>query len=192
MPPKFQPTKGAERRRSDKADNTRHLRDENTYYEEEVQEVEINAPSPDEGSDNEASSIPVEDTEPRRGDIIKGKMQGFRDSLCWQVKGAEKQFQEGLTTTARGHLKCSIAEEVRIIDSELLEYPYIEAKYKLYGLEWISEEPGHYYPTMVRKFYANYIVILEVLCRKGKKPSGMQMQKCVPVRERWSISHQRP
>ncbi|MCD7455030.1 hypothetical protein HAX54_026813 [Datura stramonium] len=126
MTPKFQPIRGGARRRSDRIDNMRHLRDENTNCEEEVQEVEINAPSSgyqtrsaasqkvanppsdegndssadgsssssdnpdsDKGSDNEAFSNPVEDTKPMRGDIIKGKMPGFRDSLCWQVKGAK-------------------------------------------------------------------------------------------------------
>ncbi|MCE3050706.1 hypothetical protein HAX54_047913 [Datura stramonium] len=59
-------------------------------------------------------------------DILKGKTLGFRDSLHWQVKRVEKHFQEDLTTTARGHLKRSIVEKVRIIDSELPEYLEIE------------------------------------------------------------------
>ncbi|MCD7450016.1 hypothetical protein HAX54_002893 [Datura stramonium] len=178
MPPKFQHTRGGARRRSDKADTTRHLRDENTDSEGEVQKVGTNAPSPsyqtrsaarkqaanpqsnegndsaadessssndspdlDKGSGNEATSNPQKDIEPIRGDIIKGKTPGFRDSLCWQVKGAEKHFQEGLTTIARVHLKRSVAEEVRIINSELPKYPNIEAKYKFYGLGWMSEAP---------------------------------------------------
>ncbi|MCE3052082.1 hypothetical protein HAX54_051527, partial [Datura stramonium] len=74
-----------------------------------------------EGSGNEAISSLAEVSEPMRGDVIKGKMPGFRDSLCWQVKGAEKHFQEGLSTTSRGHLKHNITEEVRIIDFELPE-----------------------------------------------------------------------
>ncbi|MCD7462476.1 hypothetical protein HAX54_048615 [Datura stramonium] len=104
-----------------------------------------------------------------------------RDSLCWQVKGAEKDFQEGLITTARGHLKRSIVEEVRIIESELPKYLDIEAKYKLYGLGWMSEAICHYYPTMVCEFYANYIAILEGLRKKGQKPSKVLMQKSIPV-----------
>ncbi|MCD9645342.1 hypothetical protein HAX54_034198 [Datura stramonium] len=113
MPPKFPPTRGGARKRSDRADYMRHLQDENTDCEEEVQEVEINAPSlgyqtrfaarqqaanpqskegndslasesssssgspdSDAGSGNEDSSSPIEDTEPIRGDIIKGKRQG--------------------------------------------------------------------------------------------------------------------
>ncbi|MCD9645763.1 hypothetical protein HAX54_034948 [Datura stramonium] len=64
----------------------------------------------DERSGNEATSSPSGDTETIRGDLIKGK------------------------SPARGHFKCSIAKEVRIIDSELLEYPDIEGKYKFYCL----------------------------------------------------------
>ncbi|MCD9640697.1 hypothetical protein HAX54_026150 [Datura stramonium] len=45
MPPEFQPTGGGSRRRSDQADTMRHLRDENTGFEAEVQEVGTNAPS---------------------------------------------------------------------------------------------------------------------------------------------------
>ncbi|MCE3049979.1 hypothetical protein HAX54_046237, partial [Datura stramonium] len=58
-------------------------------------------------------------------------------------------------------LAACIAKEVRIIDSELPEYPDIKAKYKFYGLGWMSEAPGHYYPTMADKFYVNYTVVLE-------------------------------
>ncbi|MCD9560507.1 hypothetical protein HAX54_019202, partial [Datura stramonium] len=187
MPPKFQPTIGGARRRSEKAETTRHLLDETIDSEGEVQEVGTNAPSPgyqtrsatrqqavnpqfdegsdtsaggsssssdspnsDEGSGNEAISIPIEDTKPIRVDIIKGKMPG-------------------------------IVEEVRIIDSELPEYLDIEAKYKFYGLGWMSEALGHYYPAMVCEFYASYIAILEGLCKKGQKPLEMQIQKCIPV-----------
>ncbi|MCD7465731.1 hypothetical protein HAX54_001823 [Datura stramonium] len=78
-----------------------------------------------EESGNEAIRSPVGDSEPLRGDVLKAKTSGFRDSLCWKVKGADKYFYEGLTTTARGHLKQSIAEEVRIIDSELVEEAHI-------------------------------------------------------------------
>ncbi|MCD9560338.1 hypothetical protein HAX54_018957 [Datura stramonium] len=84
----------------------------------------------DEGSCNEATSNLAGDSETMREDILKGKMPGFRDSLCWKVKRVEKYFQEGLTTTTRGHLKHNIAEEVRIIDLELLDYPQIEGKCK--------------------------------------------------------------
>ncbi|MCD9644542.1 hypothetical protein HAX54_032802 [Datura stramonium] len=44
----------------------------------------------DEGSGNEATSSPAGDSESIRPDVIKGKMLGFRNSLCWQVKGADK------------------------------------------------------------------------------------------------------
>ncbi|MCE3051338.1 hypothetical protein HAX54_049535 [Datura stramonium] len=76
---------------------------------------------------------------------------------------------DGLTTTARGHLKHNIAEEVRIIDSELPKYPKIHGKYKFYSLAWISEAPEYYYPIMVREFYVNYIAIMEGLRKKEKK-----------------------
>ncbi|MCD7470823.1 hypothetical protein HAX54_010983 [Datura stramonium] len=62
----------------------------------------------EEESGNEATSSPAGDSEPLRGDVLKAKMSGFRDSLRWQVKGTNKYFQEGLTTIARGHLKRSI------------------------------------------------------------------------------------
>ncbi|MCE2055075.1 hypothetical protein HAX54_041893 [Datura stramonium] len=34
----------------------------------------------------------------------------------------------------------------------------------------MSEAPGHYYPTIVCEFYANYIAVLEGLCKKRQKP----------------------
>ncbi|MCD7460845.1 hypothetical protein HAX54_044593 [Datura stramonium] len=86
----------------------------------------------------EATNSLTRDSEPMKGDVLKG-----------------------LTTTARGHLKCSLVEEVRIIDSEFPEYPEVEAKYKFYGLGWMSEAPGYYYAIMVREFYLNYIATLE-------------------------------
>ncbi|MCD7459801.1 hypothetical protein HAX54_041999 [Datura stramonium] len=57
----------------------------------------------------------------------------------------------------------------------------MEEKYKFYGLGWMSEALGYYYPAMVREFYMNYIAILEGLCKKGWKPLEMQMQKRIPV-----------
>ncbi|MCD7457020.1 hypothetical protein HAX54_033915 [Datura stramonium] len=101
-------------------------------------------PNSNEGSGNEATSSPTEDTETIRGDIIKCKIPGLRDSMHLKMKGVEKHFQEGLTTTSRGHLRCSIVEEVRIIDSALPDYPDIEAKYRFYGLGWMSKAPSHY------------------------------------------------
>ncbi|MCD9641972.1 hypothetical protein HAX54_028531, partial [Datura stramonium] len=73
----------------------------------------------------------------------------------------------GLNTTGRGYLKRSIAVEVRIIDSELSKYPDIERGYKLYGLGWMSEAPGSYYPYMVREFYMNYMATLDNMWKKG-------------------------
>ncbi|MCD7446255.1 hypothetical protein HAX54_048453, partial [Datura stramonium] len=98
----------------------------------------------DEESGNEDTSSLAEDFDPMRGD-------------------------EGLTTNAIRNLKCSIAEEVRIIDLEFPKYPEIEGKYNFYGFGWMSEEPGYYYPTLVREFYANYIAIFEGLCKNGHK-----------------------
>ncbi|MCE3216562.1 hypothetical protein HAX54_006887 [Datura stramonium] len=63
-------------------------------------------------------------------------------TILIQMKGvAMRPPAEGLTTKARGHLKRSIVEEVKIIDSELPEYPKIEGKYKFYRLGWMSEAP---------------------------------------------------
>ncbi|MCD9559828.1 hypothetical protein HAX54_018133, partial [Datura stramonium] len=103
-----------------------------------------------EGSNNEASSSLVEDTELIRGDIIKEKRQSL-EIVC----------------------AGNITEKVRMIDSKLPEYPNIEAKYKFYVLGWMSEAPGNYYPTMVREFYANYIAFLEGFYKKGQKPLEM-------------------
>ncbi|MCE3215656.1 hypothetical protein HAX54_003128 [Datura stramonium] len=84
-------------------------------------------------------------------------------------------------SVARGHLKRRIALEVRIIDSKLPKYSEIEGKYKFYGLGWMSEAPGYYYPTMVREFYVNYIATLEGLCKKGQKLAQIHMQTHIPV-----------
>ncbi|MCE2055321.1 hypothetical protein HAX54_042412 [Datura stramonium] len=175
IPPKFQPTIGGARRRVERDDTTHYLRDENTDSEADGFGSSNDSPDSDEGSGNETTSSPAEDTEPIRRDIIKGKTPRFRDNLRWQVKTDEKYFQEGLTTTTRGHLKRSIAEEVRIIDSELPECPNIEAKYKFYGLGWMSEALGHYYPTMVHEFYANYIAFQNGLCKKRQKSSEIEI-----------------
>ncbi|MCE3215964.1 hypothetical protein HAX54_004215 [Datura stramonium] len=56
MPPMFQPTRGGARKRSERADNMRHFQDENTDCEEEVREIEINAPSPVDGSSSSSDS----------------------------------------------------------------------------------------------------------------------------------------
>ncbi|MCD7465265.1 hypothetical protein HAX54_000941 [Datura stramonium] len=147
MPPKFQPTKGGARKRIVRTKTTHHLQDENIEFEGEIQESKEGHDSlangssssgkdfdSNKGTGNEATSSPTKVSEPMRGDVIKGKTLGFRDSLCWQVKGAEKHFQKSLTTIARGHLKRTIAKKVKIINSELLEYPDIEGKYKSYDL----------------------------------------------------------
>ncbi|MCD9560847.1 hypothetical protein HAX54_019654 [Datura stramonium] len=129
MPPKSQPRIGGSKRRTDKTETTHHLRDENTDSKEESDEGDdslengssSNGPGSDsvEESDNEVTSSSTRESEPLRGDVLKAKMRGFRDSLHSKFKRADKYFWEGLTTTARGHLKRSIAEEVRIIDLKL-------------------------------------------------------------------------
>ncbi|MCD7458838.1 hypothetical protein HAX54_039364, partial [Datura stramonium] len=149
MPPKFQPTRGGARRRIERAYTTHHLRDENTESEDGCSSSSDNFDS-DEESGNEATRNPVGDTEPIRGDLIKGKMLG-------------------------------IAEEVTIINSEFPKCHNIKGNYKFYGLGWMSEATGHYYPTIVRELYANYIVILEGLCTKGNKLSEMSLQGRTPV-----------
>ncbi|MCD7451248.1 hypothetical protein HAX54_010354 [Datura stramonium] len=82
---------------------------------------------------------------------------------------------------ARGHLKQSIIEDVRIIDSELSEYPSTDGSYKFYGLGSMSESPSYYYPNIVREFYVNYIATLEGQCKKGQKPADMRMLLRIPV-----------
>ncbi|MCD7451261.1 hypothetical protein HAX54_010476, partial [Datura stramonium] len=183
MPPKFQPTKGGARKRSDRAENTCHLRDENTDYEEKVQEVEINSPSPGYQMRSASRQQAVNPPSNEGNDSSAGGSISRSESPNSDVGiGNEASSSPGLTTTAREHLKRSIAEEVRIIDSELPEYPDIEAKYNFYGLGWMSEAPGNYYPTMVREFYVNYIVVLESLCKRRQKPSEVLMQKSIPFR----------
>ncbi|MCD7459802.1 hypothetical protein HAX54_042000, partial [Datura stramonium] len=94
MPSKFQPTRGGARRRNDKSDTMRNLRDENIDCKGEVHKSDEGdnssadrsssssvGPNSDEGSDNEATSSSAEDTKPIREDIIKGKILAFRDSL---------------------------------------------------------------------------------------------------------------
>ncbi|MCD7466159.1 hypothetical protein HAX54_002588 [Datura stramonium] len=49
----------------------------------------------EEESSNEATSSLVGDFEPIRGNVLKAKTPGFRESLRRQVKGAKKYFQEG-------------------------------------------------------------------------------------------------
>ncbi|MCD9558668.1 hypothetical protein HAX54_016198, partial [Datura stramonium] len=112
------------RMRVERAYTTHHLLDKNTDSRRLHLVHIVTSLDSDEGSSNEATSSLEEYTKPIRADIINGKMPGFRDSMRWKLKGAKKHFQEGLTT--RRHIKCSIAEEVRIIDSELPKYPDIE------------------------------------------------------------------
>ncbi|MCD7448189.1 hypothetical protein HAX54_039145 [Datura stramonium] len=73
MPPKFQPTIGGARRRVERAHTTHHCRDENTYSEADGSSSSSESPDSVEGSGNEAPSNQAEDTEPIRGDLIKGK-----------------------------------------------------------------------------------------------------------------------
>ncbi|MCD7447540.1 hypothetical protein HAX54_031569 [Datura stramonium] len=136
----------------------------------------------DEESGNNATISLTEETEPMRGDVIKAKMPGFKKSVQCSVKGSDKYFQERLTITRREHLKRNFAKEVKIIDSELSEYPGIEKGYKLYGLGWTSGAPDSYFPNMVPEFYANFAVTLENMCKKGHKVSEMPISTKVQVR----------
>lgn len=43
----------------------------------------------------------------------------------------------------------------------LPKYPEIERRLKEYIIEWMSEEPGMHYTTMVREFSANYSALLD-------------------------------
>ncbi|MCD7458755.1 hypothetical protein HAX54_039056 [Datura stramonium] len=112
---------GGARKRIERTEASYRLQDENTKFEGEIKESHEgdlldgssssgNNSDSDEGSGNKATNSPPGDSGPMKGYIIMGKMLGFRDSLSCQVKRAEKQFQEGLTTTTRGHLKRNITE----------------------------------------------------------------------------------
>ncbi|MCD9642362.1 hypothetical protein HAX54_029146 [Datura stramonium] len=93
----------------------------------------------------------------------------------------ESGNEEGLTAIVRGHLKRRIFKKVRIIDQESSEYPNIERWYHFYGLNWMSETPSSYYLNMVREFYANYVAILDSLCKNRQKAIDMTLQLRIPV-----------
>ncbi|MCD9559737.1 hypothetical protein HAX54_017969 [Datura stramonium] len=117
-PSKFQPTRGCAQMRNDKTETKHHLRDENTYSEEEFDEGDDSSSNgsslggagsdSEEESSDEATNSPAGDSKPLRGDVLKAKTSGFRDNLCWQVKGVDKYFQKVLTTIGKGHLKWNI------------------------------------------------------------------------------------
>ncbi|MCE3216079.1 hypothetical protein HAX54_004742, partial [Datura stramonium] len=94
-----------------------------------------------EESRNVATRSPIRETKPIMGNVIKAKTPG--------------------------HYKRSFAEEVRLIDSELSAYPDIERGNKFYGLGWMSEASGSYFPNMVHEFYANYGATLDNMCKEG-------------------------
>ncbi|MCD7453262.1 hypothetical protein HAX54_020340 [Datura stramonium] len=191
IPLKLQPTRGCAQRRNVRTETTYHLKNENTDSKNEFDEGDDSSANgcslggansnSEEESGNEATSRAIGDSEPLRVHVLKDEISGFRGSLRWQVKGDDRCFQEGLTTIVRGHLKWSIAEEVRIIDSKLFEYLDIERRYKFYGLGWMTESSGYYYPNMIHEFYANYVATLEGQCKKEQKPADMRMLLRVQV-----------
>lgn len=73
---------------------------------------------------------------------------------CWSFESSVAYYNEGLTLTTSGSQKRSITEEARVLASDLLKYHEIKWRFKEYKLEWMSEEPGIYYPAMVRELYA--------------------------------------
>ncbi|MCD9638060.1 hypothetical protein HAX54_021763, partial [Datura stramonium] len=58
------------------------------------------------------------------------------------------------------------ALKVKIVDLELPKYTNIERGYKHYGLKWMSNAPGTYFPNMVHEFYATYATTLDNMCKK--------------------------
>lgn len=71
--------------------------------------------------------------------------------------------------TAQGIVKRNIVEEAWILALYLSKYAKIERKFKEYKVEWISEDPGIYYPAMVHDFCTNYTATLD---QYPKAPKG--------------------
>ncbi|MCE5166624.1 hypothetical protein HAX54_022809 [Datura stramonium] len=72
-------------------------------------------------------------------------------------------------------------EEVRIINSKFPEYPYIEDKYKFYGLGWMSEAPGIDMETHTTKKYD---------LEKSKDESRYELKLYKPIPEMFGPSGQ--
>lgn len=122
-----------------------------------------------------------EDTQ-TRGDVIKRKNPGIRNSVRWKVTGAKRIYHDGLTATGRRSLKRHICEEIKIITSGLNRYPQLEQPFREYELAWTTKEGDTYCPTLVREFYANYAAILENMCKKGEKAADKPNMNQIPVR----------
>ncbi|MCD9644066.1 hypothetical protein HAX54_032038, partial [Datura stramonium] len=127
-----------------------------------------------EDNGNKAISSLSREAEPLKGYVINAKTPRFWES------GADRS-KEGPTTIGQGHLKRSFSEEVRIIDSMISEFPKIGRGYQFYGLGWMSEAPGSYFPNMVREFYANYAATVDSMCKKAQKASKIPIHTKVQV-----------
>lgn len=75
-----------------------------------------------------------------------------------------------------------IAEEHQIISTGLHEYPDQERKFNEYELGYLSKPPRSYYPILVCKFFASYLIILVRGFPKGSNMVDMQNRTRVPVR----------
>ncbi|MCD9558927.1 hypothetical protein HAX54_016620, partial [Datura stramonium] len=79
---------------------------------------------------------------------LRNHPQAFGIVYVGKKKGLKNTSTKALTTIEKEHLKCNIAKDVRIVNSEFHEYPWIEGKYKFYVLGWMCEALGYYYTTM--------------------------------------------
>ncbi|MCD7450870.1 hypothetical protein HAX54_008844, partial [Datura stramonium] len=118
---KFQPTRGGAQSRNDRTETKHHPRDENTNLKRRYRRLGM------------------------RKHRWLTKLDPLLDSILLlpslmseMILQQTDLVQEGLTATVRGHLKRSIAEKVKIIDSAFSKYPNIERRYKFYGFGWMS------------------------------------------------------
>ncbi|MCE5166396.1 hypothetical protein HAX54_018659 [Datura stramonium] len=154
MPPKFQLTRGGSQRKTNKIETTHQLRDENTDSEEEVHEIEAEGPTPA----YQTRSIARQHVTALQSDEE-------------DVSSEKESSSEGVGSDLEEH---SGNEDTSSLtgDSEPLRGDVLKAKMsrfprQFYGLKWISEAPGLYYPNMVHEFYVNYMEEIMLLERTG-------------------------
>ncbi|MCD9642241.1 hypothetical protein HAX54_028932 [Datura stramonium] len=147
MPPKFQPTRGGARRRVVRDDNTHHLRKENTNFDGEIQEVGTVEPTPSYQTRFTTRQQAVNPQYNEGNDSSTDGSSSSSDSLDLDEGSGNEATSSSVEDTEpiSGYIikgkMLGIVGKVRIIGSELPEYSDIEAKYKFYGLGWMSEAP---------------------------------------------------
>ncbi|PHU04717.1 hypothetical protein BC332_25539 [Capsicum chinense] len=117
-----------------------------------------------------------------RGDMIKCKNLGIRESVRWQVPGENTIYHGGMTRTKRRSIKRLVCKEMRIITTGLSRYPQMERVFKDYDLGWTTKRGESFFPILVREFYANYQATLENMCKKGQKATDMPNIDKISVR----------